>query len=87
MGPRLVWPKARDVKRPKPTYHIKTRQELPRRESLKAHLRKPGYLVKDSLHGCQSKISSPLAVHPTAYEMFVMDNTKNIFIHEISIKR
>ena len=32
-------------------YHIKTRRELTRRESLKGHLRKPGYPVKDSLHG------------------------------------
>ena len=79
LGP--VWPKGHDVKRPKPTYRIKTRREPSRRESLKAYLRKLGCLVKDSLHGGSSRISSPLVGHPTAYGMFVMDNTKNIFIH------
>ena len=81
MGPGPVWPKACDVKRPKPTYRIKTRREISRRESLKAHLRKPGCLVKDSLHGGMSRISSPPIGHPIAYDMFVMDNTKKIFIH------
>ena len=81
MGPGPVWPKARDVKRPKPTYCTKIRQELSRRESLKAHLRKSGCLVKDLLHGGPSRISSPPAGHPTTHGMFVMDNIKNIFIH------
>ena len=76
-----VWPKARDVKRPKPTYRIKTIRELSRRESLKTHLRKPGCLVKNLLHGSPSRISSPPVGHPTTYDMFVMDNTKKIFIH------
>ena len=51
-----------------------------RRESLKAHLRKSMCLVKDSFHGGLSRISSLTTDHPTAYGMFVMDNTKkNIY--------
>ena len=87
MGPRLAWPKARDVKRPKPTYCIKTRRELSRRESLKAHLRKPGCLVKDLFHDGSFRILSPPVGHLTAYEKFIMDkytkveNTRKVFIH------
>ena len=71
----------RDVKQPKPTYCIKTKRELSRQESLKAHLKKPRCLVKDSLHGGPSRISSPLVGHLIVYGMFIMNNTKNIFIH------
>ena len=74
------------MKRPRPTYHIKTRRELTRRESLKAHMRKPKCPIKDSLHGRPSRVSSPLADHPTAYKKFVMDkhtkakNTQKIYL-------
>ena len=76
-----VWPKAHDVKRPKLTYRIKTRHELSRRKSLKPHLRKLGCLVKDLLHGGPSRILSLSTGNPTAYGMFVKDNTKKVFIH------
>ena len=49
------------MKRPKPTYHIKTRRELIRWKSLNAHMRKPRCPIKDSLHGALSKVSSPPA--------------------------
>ena len=42
------------------------------RES-KAHMRKPGCHVKESLLGGPSRVSSSLADHPTAYEKFVID--------------
>ena len=41
-------------------------------------------LVKNSLHDDLSRISIPPANHPIAYDMFVMDNTKNIFYPRIS---
>ena len=69
------------MEQPKPTYHIITR-----RESLKAHLRKPGCPIKDSLHGDLSKVSSPSASHPIVYGKFVMDkhtkaeNTQKIYL-------
>ena len=61
------------MKRSKPTYCIKTRRELSRRESPKAHLRKSGCPVKDSLHNGASRVSSPTTGHPTAYGKFVID--------------
>ena len=77
LDPLLDGPKAclaRITKRPKPTYRIKTKQELTRKENFKAHLRKTGCLVKDSLHGSSSRISSPPASYPTLYGKFVIDN-------------
>ena len=47
------------MKQPMPTYHIKTRRELTRRESLKAHLRKSKCHIRDSLHGGLSRVSNP----------------------------
>ena len=61
------------MKRPRNIYHIKTRWELTRRESLKAHMRKPKCPIRDSLHGSPSCVSSPPVGHPTAYGKFVMD--------------
>ena len=52
--------RSRIMKQPTLTYHIKTRQELTRRESLKSHMRKPECPIRDSLHGGLSRISSPL---------------------------
>ena len=63
---------ARIMKRLKPTYHIKTKWELTRQESLKAHMRKLGCPIKDSLHGGLSRVLSPPADHPTAHGKFVM---------------
>ena len=74
------------MKLPRPNYHVKTRQELARRESLKAHLRKPECPIRDSLHGGLSRVSSPLVDHPTAYGNFVIDkhmkaeNTQKIYL-------
>ena len=76
-----VYPKVRCIKRLKPTYSSKIRWELSTWKSFKAHLKKPECLVNDSLHGGPSRISSPPAGHFTAYGMFVMDNTNEIFIH------
>ena len=65
---------------------MKTKWELSRRESLKAHLRKRRCPVKDSFHGGSSRVSSPPTGHPTAYEKFVMDkhtkaeNTQKIYL-------
>ena len=61
------------MKRPKPTYCIKTRRELTKRESLKAHMRKTGCPVKVSLHGGPLRVSSPPIGHTTAYGKSVMD--------------
>ena len=61
------------MKRSKPTYRIKTKQKLFRRESLKTHLRKLGCSIKDSLHGNPSRVSSLPADYPTAYGKLVMD--------------
>ena len=74
------------MKRPKPTYRIKIKRELTRRESLKAYLRKIGCPVKDLLHGSLSRVSSPLTGHPTVYGKFVMDkhmkakNTQTMYL-------
>ena len=76
LDPLLDGPRARlagIMKLSKPTYHIKTRQELAKRESLKAYVRKLYYPIKDSLHGGPSRVSSPPTGHPTAYGKFVMD--------------
>ena len=73
----------RIIKRPKPTYYIKTKPELTRRENIKAHLRKLECPIRDSLYGGLSRISTPPANHPTAYEKFVMDKhtkVENIYI-------
>ena len=86
MSIEFIWSKARKVKWPKLTYCIKIRRELSRRKSLKARLRKLGCLVKDSFYGGPSRISSPVG-HSSAYEMFVMDNIKKIFIHRFPIFR
>ena len=64
---------ARIMKLPRPTYHVKTRREQAKRESLKAHMRKPECPIRDSLHGDPSRVSSPPSDHPTAYGNFVMD--------------
>ena len=71
------------MKLSRPTFHIKTRQELTRRESLKAHMRKLECLkahmrkleclIRDLLHGGPSRVSNPPTGHSTAYEKFVMD--------------
>ena len=61
------------MKGPKPTYCIKARQELTKRERLVTRLRKLGYPVKGSPHGNPSRVSSLSADHPTAYVKFVMD--------------
>ena len=77
-GPRALL--VRFMKRSKLIYRIKTRQKLSRWESLKVRLRKPECFLKDLFQGSPSRISSPLAGHPAAYEKFVMDkhmNTKN----------
>ena len=70
-GPRVRL--ARIMKRPKLTYHIKSRRELIRRKSLKAHMRKPECPNKDSFYGGPSRVSSPPASHPTVYVKFVMN--------------
>ena len=61
------------MKQSRSTYHIKTRWELTRQENFKAHLRKPECHIRDSRHGGLSRVSSPLADHPTVYGKFVMD--------------
>ena len=66
------------MKRPRPTYHIKTMQELTKRESFKAHLRKREGPIRDSLHGDPSRVSSPPAGHLTAYGKFVMDKNTRV---------
>ena len=90
LDPLLDGPRARltyIIEWPKLTYHIKTKQELTRWDSVKAHLRKPRCPIKDSLHGGPSRVLSPPADHPTAYRKFVMDkhmkveNTQKRFIN------
>ena len=61
------------MKRPRPTYHIKTKRELTKQESLKTHMRKPEYPIRDSLHGGPSRVSSPPVGHPIVSGKFVMD--------------
>ena len=61
------------MKQLRSTYHIKIKQELTIRESLKAHLRKQERPIIDSLHGGPSRVSSPPTGYPTAYGKFVMD--------------
>ena len=74
------------VKWSKPTYHIKTKRALSRRESLKACLKRSGCLLKDLLQDGPSRISSPPTGHPTTYEKFVMnkymkvENTQKIYL-------
>ena len=61
------------MKWPRPTYHIKKKRELTKQESLKAHMRKPEYPIRDSLHSGPSRVSSPPVGHPIVYGKFVMD--------------
>ena len=76
LDPSLNEPKAllaRIMKRPKPIYRLKARQELTKQERLETRLRKPRCVVECSLHDNLSRFSSLPVGHPIAYGKFIMD--------------
>ena len=80
MGLGPIWPKARlarDAKRPKPTYHIKTGGHYRDGGNFKARLRELGCLPRGQLQGNPSRVLSPPVDRPSAYEKVVREKDTN----------